>query len=426
MNRVSISNIKDNFQLDELITVIKKGRYFKKISKTLLRKVTKQADLLYLKKDEYLIREGDTAAPEMYILIEGSLAVISRSKFILRLDLSGDIVGEMSVISNAPRSADVLAENETKLIAFSNKVFEVNETAEKVPFFYFMFSHLLAEKLRITTAQSLIRKNERVLSSDEINVAMVDENETDRMILKGIIESQWPECVIKEFSSPQNFISNPPDDKFDFIVVDASFSHDFKTQEEAIRQLFNTLSVFCCPILITSALCNDPVQRTWLMEFNPEEQLGKPFSVFDVKHVIVKFRIWHYKQKELDKIERDADTDRLTGMANRRRFDEFLEALMTIFPENNNPFSMIMSDVDNFKHYNDTHGHQMGDVVLAGVAAIISQNVRRGDLAARFGGEEFVVVLPNCPKKSSYTSSRETSTKNSGREISLSGTTTNR
>jgi diguanylate cyclase (GGDEF)-like protein len=78
--------------------------------------------------------------------------------------------------------------------------------------------------------------------------------------------------------------------------------------------------------------------------------------------------------------------------------DEFLDAMLTLFPEEKKPFSFIIADVDHFKHYNDTHGHQLGDVVLASVASIFKNNIRRGDLAARFGGEEFVVILPNCKK----------------------------
>ena len=95
-------------------------------------------------------------------------------------------------------------------------------------------------------------------------------------------------------------------------------------------------------------------------------------------------------------MEEAADTDRLTGLANRRRLDEFVEALVTLYPEERAPFSLVISDVDNFKHYNDTHGHQMGDVVLARISGILKNRVRRGDLAARFGGEEFVVILPKC------------------------------
>jgi diguanylate cyclase (GGDEF)-like protein len=78
--------------------------------------------------------------------------------------------------------------------------------------------------------------------------------------------------------------------------------------------------------------------------------------------------------------------------------DEFLEAMVTLYPGEQQPFSFIIADVDHFKHYNDAHGHQMGDVVLASVATIFKNRVRRGDLAARFGGDEFVVILPKCGK----------------------------
>ena len=126
--------------------------------------------------------------------------------------------------------------------------------------------------------------------------------------------------------------------------------------------------------------------------------LNKPFADFDLQHVLTKFRKDHYRQKELEQVVINADTDKLTGLANRRRMDEFLNALVTLFPEEKRPFSLIIADVDHFKHYNDTHGHQMGDVVLATVASIFKNRIRRGDLAARFGGEEFVVILPNCAK----------------------------
>ena len=62
-------------------------------------------------------------------------------------------------------------------------------------------------------------------------------------------------------------------------------------------------------------------------------------------------------------------------------------------------FGFAYIDVDNFKHYNDTNGHQLGDEVLKGAARILKDGVRRSDMAARYGGEEFVIVLPGTPKK---------------------------
>ena len=97
-------------ELDTFVHIIHSGRFFNKLDPVLLKEVLKQGELLSLEAEEYLIREKDTSPPEMYILLEGSLAVISESRFILRLELPGDVAGEMAVISPAPRSADVVAE----------------------------------------------------------------------------------------------------------------------------------------------------------------------------------------------------------------------------------------------------------------------------------------------------------------------------
>ncbi len=397
MQRVPLS-AKSSEELEAISKTILIGRYFKDFELSTLTSLLKQGQLLHLPKDEYLIKEGDISAPELYILLEGSLAVVSQSKFILRLEMPGDIAGEMSILSPGPRSADVLAETDCQIVAFSEEVFAVEFPTDSVSVFYLMFSHILAEKLRITTAQSLVRKNERVISTGQIKVAMIDQNIADRMIIRGVIESQWPEAKVMELDNPQEFIDNATKERFDLFILDVMFSHKLASQEKAIKTLLKATKIYGVPIFVISSFCNDVMNREWLMKMGVDDVLAKPFSIFDLKHDIVKFRVWYYKQRELDTIEHDADTDRLTGLANRRRLDEFLEALETVYPESQQPFSLIISDVDNFKHYNDSHGHQMGDVVLAGISAIFSQNVRKGDLAARFGGEEFVMVLPNCTK----------------------------
>ena len=138
---------------------------------------------------------------------------------------------------------------------------------------------------------------------------------------------------------------------------------------------------------------------TLIIVYRNYDFLNKPFTDFDLNHKLIKFRKDHFRQKELELIEIEADTDRLTGLANRRKMDEFLDALFTISPENNRPFSIIIADIDNFKHYNDENGHQLGDNVLSSVASIFKNKIRSGDLVARYGGEEFVIVLPNCNKE---------------------------
>ena len=93
-------------------------------------------------------------------------------------------------------------------------------------------------------------------------------------------------------------------------------------------------------------------------------------------------------------MENLAVTDGLTGLRNHRAFQDFLEEQFQVAIRKKQPLSLILMDVDHFKQYNDTYGHQAGDEVLRQVAQILSENVREGDFVARYGGEEFVIVLP--------------------------------
>lgn len=91
-----------------------------------------------------------------------------------------------------------------------------------------------------------------------------------------------------------------------------------------------------------------------------------------------------------------ANTDALTGLSNRRSFDKIMLAEWSRARRERTPLSLLMIDADHFKGFNDTFGHQAGDIVLASIAACIADNARRPlDCGARYGGEEFAVLLPN-------------------------------
>jgi diguanylate cyclase (GGDEF)-like protein len=97
-----------------------------------------------------------------------------------------------------------------------------------------------------------------------------------------------------------------------------------------------------------------------------------------------------------EKLLRLSSLDGLTEVANRRAFDEFLSRAWRYAVRRSAPLSLVLVDIDHFKEYNDTHGHQRGDDCLKQVAQTLSHALQRPtDLVARYGGEEFAVVLPD-------------------------------
>jgi diguanylate cyclase (GGDEF)-like protein/PAS domain S-box-containing protein len=94
-------------------------------------------------------------------------------------------------------------------------------------------------------------------------------------------------------------------------------------------------------------------------------------------------------------LEKLATRDALTGLSNRRCFDHTLNAEWQRALRNQQPLSLLMVDVDNFKQYNDAYGHLGGDECLQRIAGAVSSEMRANDLVARYGGEEFAVILPN-------------------------------
>ncbi|MCG2641082.1 MULTISPECIES: sensor domain-containing diguanylate cyclase [Bradyrhizobium] len=119
-------------------------------------------------------------------------------------------------------------------------------------------------------------------------------------------------------------------------------------------------------------------------------------SLFVLGSAIVLAREIGRRADAESRLEEMATTDALTGLRNRRKFDQVIDMEWRRAMRQKTQVALLMIDADHFKAYNDTFGHQAGDQVLVGIAICISDSVRRaGDCAARYGGEEFAVLLPN-------------------------------
>jgi len=400
MKKKSLSLSKEKENIKQFAKKIKSGKYFKKISIFILENILKKGELVDLNKGELLFKNKKNNCHELVILLKGSLVLTSEKTIILRLDRPGDVFGEMSIVfSNNKPNSELISEKKSQVVILPYHLFEFTKNKNTVYEVYFLLTHILAEKLRYSIAKSLLKKNTRSQRTEIPLIGIIDVEKESVDKIKFSIKNSWELSRIKEINDFSDFINGEFVEKIDFLIIDPEKINFATTKKGSIRKIIQLFGKQNSQILVISKFCKKEENRKFLSHLGVTDFLDKPFTDFDLNHKIIKFRKDHFRQKELELIEIEADTDRLTGLANRRKMDEFLDALFTISPENNRPFSIIIADIDNFKHYNDENGHQLGDNVLSSVASIFKNKIRSGDLVARYGGEEFVIVLPNCNKE---------------------------
>jgi two-component system cell cycle response regulator len=154
------------------------------------------------------------------------------------------------------------------------------------------------------------------------------------------------------------------------------------------------------PVLFVSAN-RDPARKARLLERGASDTLEKPFHPAELlARLGVHLRLLQLRNELREKnqqLERLSVTDALTGLRNRRFAEWFLAGELERSRRHGNPLSVLLADLDHFKRVNDTHGHAAGDNALRHVATLLAQQVRKTDVCARWGGEEFLVGLAQVP-----------------------------
>ena len=219
------------------------------------------------------------------------------------------------------------------------------------------------------------------------NILIVDDEESNIMALTHILSQNYNVFAVKD---GQDAIEIAEEYHPDVILLDIIMPK--MNGYAVISALKNSEKARDVPVIFISGLGNADDEEKGL-NMGAADYISKPFS-----SAIVKLRIKNQIQmlNQFRTIELLSMNDQLTAIPNRRGFDKRMDMEWIRAIRENAFISILLMDVDRFKSYNDTYGHQQGDRVLQAVAKIIEESLNRpADFVARWGGEEFVVLLPN-------------------------------
>jgi len=204
--------------------------------------------------------------------------------------------------------------------------------------------------------------------------------------------------TIKHFSRAEDAIEAFEQAPYDLVLTDI-FLEGTLTGLDIVKTIRKDGSNDKVPILAMSAV-SDTQQKLELLRSGANDYVNKPFIQ---EELIVRTQNLITSKKRLDTLEKQqahlqeiAMKDQLTGLYNRHFMMEAGPKAIKQAHRHQQPLSMLVIDLDKFKYVNDTHGHATGDIVLESIGATLSNKCRAEDLACRFGGEEFVLILPHC------------------------------
>ncbi|MDX2116153.1 MAG: diguanylate cyclase [Planctomycetota bacterium] len=159
----------------------------------------------------------------------------------------------------------------------------------------------------------------------------------------------------------------------------------------SLLQLKNDSRTINIPVIVVSGT-SSPEDKVRAFELGAMDFVTKPFDVHELRARISSALRIH---RLMSMLEKRAQIDGLTGLWNRAHFNDRLAAELSCSRRNGSTMSLVVCDLDHFKRVNDTFGHPAGDAVLQGFAATLNAELRSYDIACRYGGEEFAIILPD-------------------------------
>lgn len=237
-------------------------------------------------------------------------------------------------------------------------------------------------------------------SADSARILIVDDHEDNVELLRARLES-WgyaTESASDGAEALKKIEEAPPD----LVLLDVMMPKIDGI--EVARRVKANPSLPFIPIIMQTAL-DATENKVEGLNAGADDYITKPIDFAELKARLTSMLRIKHLQEELEERGRQlleanerlrhmSQTDALTGLDNRRNLEERLNEMFEHAKRLNEPFACVMCDLDRFKSVNDTHGHQAGDAVLKQFARILRDEVREIDRAGRYGGEEFMLLLP--------------------------------
>ncbi|HSQ29913.1 MAG TPA: diguanylate cyclase [Gemmatimonadaceae bacterium] len=236
--------------------------------------------------------------------------------------------------------------------------------------------------------------------AEPARILIVDDHEDNVELLRARLEAWGYQALTA--GDGDEALSKVDEDPPDLILLDVMMPKIDGI--EVARRVKGNSSLPFIPIIMQTAL-DTTESKVEGLEAGADDYITKPIDFAELKARVNSMLRIKRLQDELEERERQlleanerlrhmSQTDALTGLDNRRHLEERLDEMFEHARRLNEPFACVMCDLDRFKSVNDTYGHQAGDAVLKQFARILRHEVREIDRAGRYGGEEFMLLLP--------------------------------
>ncbi len=237
------------------------------------------------------------------------------------------------------------------------------------------------------------------MTDQKINLLLVDDREENLLALAGILDS--PELNLVKTTSGQQALEALLAYDFALILLDVQMPNmdGFETAE-LIRGREKTKQI---PIIFLTAISKEDQYLFRGYESGAVDYLFKPVDAKILRSKVTVFLALYQQKRQIEllneQLKRLSITDGITEIYNHRYFQDQLQVEIERAHRHRHPVVLLIIDVDHFKEINDAHGHPLGDNVLAGIAALFKSATRKIDTAARYGGDEFALILSNTDKQ---------------------------